>query len=373
MSAFGSLPSFEDSRARLAGPDLARCIAILSVLTCHDGMSVLSWWHRSLPAHLAYLGFYGVMLFFVLSGFLIGTIMVDLLEANASLRGWSIFLARRWLRTLPAYYAWLLLVLVPLAYLGPYGVTWEGAKRILPFYLSMTQNLMWGPVSNWYGVSWSLGVEEWFYLCFPALLLMLLALGLRPVVAFRLVLSLLFLLPLTWRLCLPRSVNWDEITSKVVFCRLDSIAWGVAMAALYRRFEVFSRWSGSLLVVGLLLVVAVWWSDRLPIPFGSDFFRKMTIFDFSGFGFALCLPAMMQVVRLPSWLHAPVRTLSTHSYPLYLCHLPILLLAGDLQVRHGLGRGQAVLFTVLATVIGAGLSWRLIERPCLKLRPRQSS
>ena len=333
---------------------------------------MLSWWHRTLPAHLAYLGFYGVMLFFVLSGFLIGTIMVDLLDANASPRDWGVFLVRRWLRTLPAYYAWLLLVLVPLAYLGPYGVPWDEAKRVLPFYLSMTQNLMWRPVSGWFGVSWSLGVEEWFYVCFPALLLVLLALGLRSVVAFGLALSVLFLLPLVWRLCLPWPNDWDEVTSKIVFCRLDSIAWGVAMAALYRRYGIFSRWSGPLLVAGLLLVVAVWWSDRLPFRIWTNHFQKMTIFDFSGLGFALCLPATMRLVRLPPWLHGPVRTLSTHSYPLYLCHLPILFLAGDLQVRHGLGPGPAVLFTVLATVIGTGLSWRLIERPCLVLRPRQS-
>ena len=148
MSAFESLPSFENLRARLAGPDVVRCIAILSVLICHEGTIMLSWWHRPLPVHLAYLGFYGVMLFFVLSGFLIGTIMIDLLDANASLRGWGVFLVRRWLRTLPAYYAWLLLVLVPLAYFGPYGVTWDEAKRVLPFYLSMTQNLMYRPVSG---------------------------------------------------------------------------------------------------------------------------------------------------------------------------------------------------------------------------------
>ncbi len=47
MSAIGSLPSFENLRAR---------IAILSVLTCHEGGAMLSWWHRTLPAHLAYLG-----------------------------------------------------------------------------------------------------------------------------------------------------------------------------------------------------------------------------------------------------------------------------------------------------------------------------
>ena len=194
MSLLVSLPSFENTRARLPGPDIVRCIAILAVLICHEGVIMLSWWHRSLPNHLAYLGFFGVMLFFVLSGFLIGIIMIDLLSANASLRSWGIFLIRRWLRTLPAYYAWLLLVLVPLAYFGACGVSWEEAKRVLPFYLSMTQNLMWRPVSTWFSVSWSLGVEEWFYICFPVLFLMLLALRIPSVVAFGLTLSVLFLL-----------------------------------------------------------------------------------------------------------------------------------------------------------------------------------
>jgi len=75
---------------------------------------------------------YGVMLFFVLSGFLTGTIMLDLLERGASPKDWGIFPVRRWLRILPAYYFRLFALLIPLAYFGPYGVPWDEARHALP-------------------------------------------------------------------------------------------------------------------------------------------------------------------------------------------------------------------------------------------------
>ncbi|EHH69252.1 acyltransferase family protein [Gluconobacter morbifer] len=372
MTVPPSLPSFENTRQRLAGPDLVRSLAIIDVLVCHDGTVFLSWWHRTLDFHLAVLGFFGVMMFFVLSGFLIGTIMLDLLDNGTSLRGWGTFLIRRWLRTLPAYYGWLLLVLVPLAYFGPYGVTWDTARHALPRFLTMTQNLAWPMVAEWFAVTWSLSVEEWFYLGFPVLLVGLLMCRIPRRVAFGAVLGVFFLLPLCWRLALPHSVDWVEVTSKIVTCRFDSIAWGVAAAWLYRCSPTFrQRWLPPLLL-GASIVGIIWWSDLLPFPLWGPHLKAMAIFDVVGAGYALCMPAMMALRRLPPLPGALVRSVSTHSYGLYLCHLPLVLVAGDLQVRHGFSRWEGVVFTLITTLGGAALSWRLIERPCLKLRPRQA-
>ncbi len=97
----------------------------------------------------------------------------------------------------------------------------------------------------------------------------------------------------------------------------------------------------------------------------------MASFDIVGLGYALCMPAMMQVRTLPPLIAPAIRSISTHSYAVYLCHFPLVMMAGDLQVRYGLGRRHAVIFTILTTIGCAILSWRLVERPCLKLRPRQ--
>lgn len=366
------LASFENTRERLAGPDLVRAIAITEVLICHDGGMISAWCHKTLPFHLAVLGFYGVMLFFVLSGFLIGTIILDLLDRKASPKDWSIFLVRRWLRTLPAYYVWLIVLLIPLAYFGPYGVTWDEGKRVLPYYFTLTQNLGWPMVSGWYGVTWSLCVEEWFYITFPALLLLLLACRVRSAVAFGTILATFFIVPLWWRLSLPTNVDWNEVTSKIVPCRFDSIAWGILAAWLYRRFRIITTFHIPLAICGTFIVFIVWWSDKLPFPLWNGRFQSMAIYDVVGLAYALCMPAMMRLSALPPLINQAVRSISTHSYALYLCHLPLVLVAGDLQVRYGIRIRYALLFTIVTTLGGAILSWRLIERPCLKLRVRQS-
>jgi len=365
------LTSFENLPQRIAGPDLLRSVAILDVLICHDGSLFLDWWHRVLPFHLVILGFYGVMLFFVLSGFLIGTIMLDLLECGTSLKGWGIFLVRRWMRTLPAYYVWLFALLIPLARFGPYGVTWDEARRVLPWFLTLTQNLGWPMVSNWYGVTWSLCVEEWFYITFPALLLTLLACRIRPARAFGLTLAAFFIVPVCWRLSLPTDLNWEEAISKIVPCRLDSIAWGIAAAWLNRYSKSIPRLYRPLGILGTGIVLTTWLGDLLPIPLWPPRFSAIISFDTVGFGYALCMPAMMRLRTLPPVIGPVVRSLSTHSYGLYLCHLPLVMMAGDLHIRYGLSRRNAVLLTILTTIAGAILSWHLVERPCLKLRPRQ--
>ncbi|MCQ9155265.1 acyltransferase family protein [Acidomonas methanolica] len=370
-----ALPSFEHTRARLAGPDLARALAIVFVLISHDGGIVCQWWGTVQPPGLAALGFWGVMLFFVLSGFLIGTLMLDLLRHDGAPRDWpplwGSFLLRRWLRTLPAYYVFFLLAAVPLELLGPFGVPRAEAARVWPYYATLTQNLFWPPVSGWFGVSWSLCIEEWFYLAFPLCLVLARLAGLTRGRAFALTLALFFVVPVLCRLSLPPDVNWDEATSKIVPCRLDSLAWGVAAAWLQRDSARFRHAWRPLLAVGLGILGITWALGASGIALWSVRFQKMALFDVAGCGYALCVPAMMRLRRLPPLPGGIVRTLSTYSYGLYLSHLSIMLLAGDLHGRYGLGRPVTLAFAAAATIAWPVLSWLLVERPCLSARPPQ--
>ena len=120
-----------------------------------------------LLAHLAgpfdSLGVIGVELFFVLSGFLIGGILIDLAETSPPLAGAAVrtFWVRRWMRTLPAYYLFLVFFL-----------WWDPASPELSIgdrfwhYGFFVQNLAW-PCPWFFAVSWSLAVEEWFYVLLP--------------------------------------------------------------------------------------------------------------------------------------------------------------------------------------------------------------
>ena len=112
-------------------------------------------------------GVLGVEVFFVLSGYLIGGILYRMIQSQDPLdfRDVIQFWVRRWMRTLPNYY-FFLLVFVVIAVATGQQVDWSSLWRY-PFFL---QNLT-EPPAVFYGISWSLAVEEWFYLFFPAAIL----------------------------------------------------------------------------------------------------------------------------------------------------------------------------------------------------------
>ena len=154
-------------RRRLPALDTLRALAILWVYLFHArdvlGLAADEPWSA-----IASFGNAGVDLFFVLSGYLIGRIVLAELAADGTL-GLRRFWYRRWMRTLPAYYDTLaLLALVPAASPLP----WH--PRDLPAFLAFVQNYS----ADWpwvrFSWSWSLCVEEWLYLGLP-----LLVLGLR--------------------------------------------------------------------------------------------------------------------------------------------------------------------------------------------------
>ncbi|MFN9114597.1 MAG: acyltransferase family protein, partial [Bacteroidota bacterium] len=138
------------------GLDLARAIAISLVLLAH------------FVKKIDFLGFWGVELFFSLSGFLIGGILWrDLVQPDqVNLKHTFNFWLRRWYRTLPNYYLFLLIMIVyhrfVTADLNNYNTVFAS--------LWFGQNLLMRD-SNFFGVSWSLCIEEWFYVVFPLLLL----------------------------------------------------------------------------------------------------------------------------------------------------------------------------------------------------------
>lgn len=345
---------------RNAGLDVVRSVAILMVLVSHCGAFFTLWYGVGFAWQLAVGGFYGVELFFVLSGLLIGRILIDLLDSGPGWRAWLVFMTRRWMRTLPLYFVWLAVL----------ALLWRppALGAILPWYVTMTQNLGWGMVSDWFGVSWSLTVEEWFYLAFSALLFGAAALAGRRV-ALAGVLALFLVVPAVLRWRLAPSVSWDHVTQAAVIYRLDAIGFGVGVAWLsVRRARVLRHW-GVLLVLGLLLIGAAWHAelDRLP-----QHVRQTFIFDWVSAGFALCLPAAMAAQwRGLRWLMPAVAALSRQSYAIYITHLSLLEFVGYFKAMLNLPATLCVIVSVGAIYGLSFASYRWFEAPILALRPRQ--
>ncbi|MHC4263243.1 MAG: acyltransferase family protein, partial [Planctomycetota bacterium] len=143
------------SRERFASLDGLRCLAILAVIWHHAGPSFESTWTAK--------GFLGVDLFFVLSGFLIVTLLLRERDRTGAISLGN-FYARRALRIFPAYYMTIALAGVILYLMG--GDRFAAYLRDLPYLATYTSNWVHVEVPN-LGIMWSLATEEQFYLLWP--------------------------------------------------------------------------------------------------------------------------------------------------------------------------------------------------------------
>ena len=143
---------------RIYGLDLLRASAIVFVMISHGDI----YSHHILDErYCRYLMWDGVGLFFVLSGFLIGSILINtVLLAEFSFKTLVQFWLQRWFRTLPLYYL-VLTVLVLLYFISHHILP----PNVLAYY-TFSQCFAW-PHPLFFGEAWSLAVEEWFYILFP--------------------------------------------------------------------------------------------------------------------------------------------------------------------------------------------------------------
>ncbi|ASW72934.1 hypothetical protein CJF12_00615 [Chryseobacterium piperi] len=142
--------------SRNFGLDLLRFIAIFTVLISHS-ISVLPEKYIFIHKFI----FDGVLIFFVLSGFLIGRIFIRDFEEGFNLKKMFHFWKRRWWRTLPAYYFTILLILL-LNFILSKGIDFNHVAKTFIFIQNITLRN-----NYFFSESWSLSIEEWFYLILP--------------------------------------------------------------------------------------------------------------------------------------------------------------------------------------------------------------
>jgi peptidoglycan/LPS O-acetylase OafA/YrhL len=227
---------------RIPQLDGLRGIAIGLVLLHHFIFQIhpsMPQWLSSLLLPIAELGWSGVDLFFILSGFLIGGILVD---ARASENYYSTFYIRRGFRILPLYSLLILLGFL-LVELGAHGGGAMKGVSLHPapwlYYLTFTQNFYFAKhteIINYMQITWSLAVEEQFYLTLPLLVRKvhrdrLLGVVVGMAVFFGVLRSVLY---------------WNGYISAMQayvlpFCRFDSLFIGVACALLVRKQSLYSR------------------------------------------------------------------------------------------------------------------------------------
>ncbi|AHJ66874.1 acyltransferase family protein [Granulibacter bethesdensis] len=356
-SAYGHAGGYH---TRCAGLDIFRACAILCVLFIHYLSTFSHWFGIPVKNWLFNFGLLGVDLFFALSGFLVGGLILDIVDKGPSIANWRIFLLRRWTRTLPLYYA----VLLVLAVIYP---PTEHLVQTLLQYATFTQNLLTPlPSQNWYAVTWSLAIEEWFYVIFGSLAI-LGSLLIRKSWAIGLALGVMIIAPHLARWFFLTPELFAQASGTIVIHRLDGIALGVLLAVLSRKDSLLFRYPNLFFLMGLGLIIHLL---LFPTPLPGRYFRTyiLTLYQI---GACLCLPAMLQIRRLPVLLDKPVKALSNQAYGLYLFHLPILELVNIWVLEDKIGRGTGTVMIMTLPLILSWASFRYFEMPLLSLRPKQ--
>ncbi|MFN7570374.1 MAG: acyltransferase family protein [Betaproteobacteria bacterium] len=362
-----------EPKTRSAWLDLLRGLAISFVLLSHGRHFVVSDWDPAAAFRLG--GFWGVELFFALSGFLIGSMVLSEIDAAARPLRWvPVFLWRRWLRTLPLY--WLLLavnlLLVALAVL-------RAPPPSLPAYLLFVQNFAW-PHPDFMGEAWSLAVEEWFYLLFPLSLAAAAAVFGRqrwPLLVFALV--VLSVAAVARHAAIEGGATWDAGIRKVVLCRLDAPLFGVLAAAALRWWPAAVRRAAPALWAfgGSALAVSAGVTLLGAASLDRSVFARQFLFPLTDAGFAAVLLAgYAGGLRVSGAVAVAARWVARWSYAAYLTNLPVFFVLGSVGLgpngAGGLagGVGKALLF-VGATLGLSAMLYTLFERPILGWRDRR--
>lgn len=341
--------------------DGLRGVAITLVLLMHPpGVRVLG-------------GFIGVDVFFVLSGYLITSLLLREFEQNGKV-SLPRFYMRRVLRLMPALWVLVLGTLAALWLLN--AGAFHDALSEAPWALLYVGNwaISFGRILDWFLHTWSLAVEEQFYLLWPALLWWCMARGgARRVLYAALALALLSWL---WRVALlERGAHWMRLYNGLD-TRLDAPMWGCALAAwTHGRGGALSARAGQWLRVAALAAFAAVLALAFTLDMGREAEEAVALFLRYGSVLVAWLAALMifdavgnprsLLRRLLCW--SPLVWWGVVSYSLYLWNSVVSRL---LQRYVLLPVWVQPLAFLALSVLLAVLSFYVIERPFLRLKKR---
>jgi peptidoglycan/LPS O-acetylase OafA/YrhL len=347
------------NKNRNFGFDLARAIAILLVLMAH-----LS--HQKLD----FLGFFGVELFFALSGYLIGRIIWrDFSTIEYSSKIILNFWARRWWRTLPNYYLFLIImILVSVFFSNIFGKlpSWNELLKYVFFSQSLFQHKF-----GFYSVAWSLCIEEFFYLLFPLLLY-----GSYKIVGNK---NSSFLLSICIVVigCTLFKYNFPVVDQgnlrEITFARLDAIAFGVFIAYINVNSVLLKKYIFTVMATLLIFspaIYAFFSSDDISEVLALPYFLTLV-----PFGFALLIPSL-ELIQKPSnrIMKISVQKLSQWSFSLYLSHSVIMWFVydvfGSIRSNYFINFISKAVVLFLSLFFSA-LIYKYFEIPMMNKRPKE--
>lgn len=365
--------------SRNFGLDALRALAITLVIVSHTTYLIFPENESVIITFVRVMGATGVDLFFVLSGFLIGGVLLKTIQSKKrSLSNLILFWIRRWLRTLPSYFVVLLLNVI-LLYIFDSSLP----DKIIHYFLFL-QNFM-DPHPAFFTEAWSLSIEEYAYLILP--LILFITVYLLPkynvkklfLITTLLVIIALFFLKINYyqNSVVENYKQWSVGFRKVVIYRLDAIYIGFLLLYCYREFtNFFKRFHKFFALLGVFMFFGVHGyiyavSATPETHFSFYVFVYLLIIEISLaclFPSALLLSSRGSMQRL-------VEYVSTRSYAIYLINYSIVLLTIQrfellsevsvlVRVVYSIG------FLILSLLLSEFL-YHFIEQPVMEFRNRK--
>ncbi|WOC52431.1 hypothetical protein BPO_1784 [Bergeyella porcorum] len=296
---------------RVFGLDILRTIAVCMVTYQHAGalflQNYLHLYHKIV--------FDGVSIFFVLSGFLIGSILIKQIEKRSfTFKELLTFWQKRWSRTLPNYYLFLTIAIIL------YFIRDTTTPINFYEYILFLQNLAHRP-SKYFSISWSLSVEEWFYLTIPLLVFLLLKfLKTTPKKSVFITIITIIIFGIVIRYHYLSSGNniIDDLHFSVLY-RIDSIVYGVLGAYVYHYYKDFwGKYKYHFLMLGIAGVSLYF------TPVSNKFYNYVLSYSLTSITVLCFLPFLNNIKTSNSKLYKPITYISLISYSTYLIHMLVI-------------------------------------------------
>ena len=343
----------------IPGLDGLRAIAFLLVFAFHTDYLQIGW--------------VGVSLFFVLSGFLITR---QLLDSQGSSNYYRAFFGRRTLRIFPLYYSALLIgfVVVPLLFPNTaYGAA-SHPDQIWLWVFLVNWAQPFGADAYPFSHFWSLAIEEQFYLIWPFVVRRLDPRALLVLSAW------LALAALMIRIVMRASAASPDMLYAFTICRMDALVIGAIVAALVRipaldaRALVFAPW---LIPVASLLGLT---GALITRAYTRDTASTQTV-GYSIFAVFSGLILLASIIERGGWNRrlqamlsaAPLRSVGKYSYGMYVIHYPIILGLQKVVPRFQEVFGNFYIIPLLLVILllsyaAAFLSYHAMEKHFLRLK-----
>lgn len=252
-------------------------------------------------------------------------------------------------------------------------------KEKLWKYFFFLQNLTSNMITQFFAETWSLAVEEWFYLSLPIILFFSLKSSLKPYKAILLSIFIIIVLPILARYFFSDiHIKWNWLSTRmVVVMRLDSIGLGVFMAFIENYKPVFWKKLASFKILIYLGIFIYYFSFYVihenHYYLNSYALTNLTFYTFTSIGVMITLPPLSKLTAHGTILNRAITFTSLISYSMYLINfsfiMAIILYILPTNISKFGAFISCLVFWISSFFLG-NLMYNYIELPFMKMRDK---